>query len=82
MLVDVRARFRRANSGRATRVGKTGYRTAEIAVAEQFVVENDRTLTAVLDQYRDVMQVIRNDQEFLAYLREEVALAALRCIAW
>lgn len=56
-------------------VWTVGYRQAELTAAARFVRQHAVGLTAIEDRYRNVMQTIRDDQEFLAYLSEQVALA-------
>jgi len=57
------------------RVWTVGYRQTGLAAAERFVQQHAAALTAIEDRYRNVMQTIRDDDEFLAYLSEHVALA-------
>lgn len=54
-----------------------GYRQAELAVAERFVESHEASLTALEAQYQSAMETIRSDQDFLTYLSEQAALAAL-----
>lgn len=54
-----------------------GRRQAEVAVAERFVQRNAAALATLESRYRDAISTIRGDGEFLRYLSEQVALAAV-----
>lgn len=56
------------------RLWAVGYEQAQVAAAERFAQQHRALLAAAEDRYRNVMDTIRADQEFLAYLSEQVAL--------